>query len=217
MKELLYVFTLFPALFCGFKTAAQHSSSRFSIVLSPALFVPVTAAIQGGIEYRTSNRTSVLVEAAVPVFNPKNEQYEKIDFLRTGMEFKYFLRSDSSISKYVSIQSNYLCREFTDKDQAFYYTKKETFSYTNAVIKSPVLSTALKIGTELRAGKKLFFDAFVGAGLRFIFTDYNTKNALITSTPPPKQSLFNFDDAWSFNYTLTRLHATGGLRIGWRL
>ena len=85
------------------------------------------------------------------------------------------------------------------------------------MINSPVFSSALKWGIELNAGRKIFFDAFIGAGLRFIFTDYKAKNILVTSTEPPKPNIFSFDDAWKYNYTLMRLHGTAGLRLGVRL
>jgi len=217
MKGLLSLITFLPAFFCGYKTVAQRSSSRLSIVVSPALFVPVTVAVQAGVQYRANNRFSILAEAALPTFHPDNTEYEKIEYWRTGIEFKYFMRRDSSFSKYVSLQNNYLFRELTDIDQALFYSKTQSFSYTNAVIKSPVFSSALKLGVELNAGKRFFFDAFVGGGLRFVFTQYQAKNILVTSTEPPKQGLFKFDDAWKYNYTLMRLHGSGGLRFGVRL
>ena len=217
MKGLLTLFTFLPSLLCGYKSVAQQSSSRLSVVVSPAVFVPVSIAVQAGIQYKFSRQLSVLAEAAFPTFIPGNTEYEKIEYFRTGIEFKYFLKSDSSLTKYVSLQNNYLYRELVDEQQAFYYTKTQTFSYSNAVINSPVFSSALKLGVELNTGKRFFFDAFVGAGLRFIFTDYKAKNVLVTSTEPPEQNLFTFDDAWKYNYTLMRLHGTAGLRFGLRL
>ena len=217
MKGLLTLFTFFPALLCGYKSIAQQSSSRLSLVISPAIFVPVSVAVQAGVQYRIGSQLTVLAEAAYPTFTPGNTEYEKIDYFRTGIEFKYILRSDSSLSKYVSLQNNYLHREMIDEHQGIYYTKTQTFSYSNAAIKSPVFSSALKLGAELNAGKKFFFDAFIGAGLRFVFTEYEAKNVLLTSTEPPEQNLFTFDDAWKYNYTLMRLHGTAGLRLGMRL
>lgn len=216
MKGLLAFFGILPAVLCGFKAAAQRPASRFSIVISPALFVPVTVAVQGGVQFR-AGKMSVMMEGALPTFRPDNTEYEKIDYWRSGIEFKYFLKADSNSSKYVSLQGNYMYRELMDQDQAFYYTRTQTFSYTNALIKSPVFSSALKIGVELNAGKRTYVDAFIGAGVRFIFTEYQTKNALVTSTEPPKQNIFKFDDAWKYNYTLVRPHAAAGIRFGVRL
>ena len=217
MKGLLTLFTFLPALLCGYRSVAQQSSSRLSLVVSPAIFVPVSVAVQAGVQYKFSRQLSVLAEAAFPIFIPDNTEYEKINYFRTGIEFKYILASDSSLSKYVSLQNNYLHRELVDENQGFYYTKTQTFSYSNAAINSPVFSSALKFGAELNAGKKFFLDAFIGAGLRFIFNEYQAKNVLVTSAEPPEQTLFTFDDAWKYNYTLIRLHGTAGLRLGIRL
>lgn len=196
---------------------AQDSASRFAVLLSPALFIPVSVAAQGGLQYKMSKRWSMLIEAAVPAFYPKNTEYEEIDYWRTGVEVKRLLKKTNASRTYFSLQGNYLFRKLVDKEQAFFYTKTQTFSYQNAVISSPVLSAALKAGTELPAGKKTFVDAFIGLGLRFIFTEYKTEKALLTSTEPRKQDFLQFDDAWLYNYTLTRLHLTAGLRFGLRL
>lgn len=216
MKERLALLMLLSSLLFGYNSMAQPSSS-FSIVVSPALFVPVTVAVQAGVQYKAGRRFSILAEAAFPGFHADNTEYEKMDYFRTGLEIKYALISDSFLTKYVSVQNNYLFRELTDVDQAFYFTKTQTFSYTNATIKSPVFSSAVKLGLELKAGKRFFVDAFIGAGVRFIFTEYQVKNALVTSTQPPTQNIFKFDNAWKYNYTLVRPHATGGLRLGVRL
>lgn len=214
---MLTFFIFLPGFIYGYSCAAQHSTSRFSIVVSPALFVPVSVAAQGGIQIKTTNKLSVLLEAAVPVFHPDNTEYEKIDYWRTGAEFRLCVKRDSSVSKYISVQGSYLFRELHDEGQGFYYTKTQTFSYENAQIKSPVFSSAVKMGLELNASKHVYFDVFIGLGARFIFTEYVAKNALVTSTTPPRQNIFTFDDAWKFNYTLVRPHATAGVRFGVRL
>ena len=191
--------------------------SRLSVLISPALFVPVTVAAQGGIQYRLNNRWSVLAEAAFPVFYPTNTEYEKIQYWRTGLELKYRQGTKDIATTYLSIQASYLFRELADNQQGFYYTSTRTFSYSNAVIHSPVLSSAVKLGLEVAAGKRVFADVFLGAGLRFIFNKYKTESALVTSIQPKRHDLFTFDNAWIYNGTLMRLHATAGLRIGFRL
>ena len=216
MKGLLAFSVFLPALFFGCNALAQRSSS-FAVVVSPALFVPVSVAVQGGVQLKAGKKWQILTEAAFPAFYPKNTEYEEIKYWRTGLEVKYFIKGKSSSIRYFSLQNNYLFRELKDADQSFYYTRTQTFSYTNAVIQSPVLSSAFKMGVELPAGKRTFVDAFIGAGLRFIFTEYQAKTVLLTSTEPPKQNVLKFDDAWKNNYTLMRLHATAGMRFGYRL
>ncbi|HVF96744.1 MAG TPA: hypothetical protein VM871_05465 [Flavisolibacter sp.] len=216
MKQLLALLLL-PVLLQTKKSFGQDSLSRLAVVVSPALFVPVSVAMQGGISYRFNSRCSFLLETAIPLFHPANTEYEKISYWRTGLEVQYAYRRKTAMHRYMALQLTYLFRELVDDGQAFYYTKTKTFSYTNAAIQSPVLGTAIKTGVQISAGKKFFVDAFVGGGLRFIFTSYETKNPLVTSLEPKKQTLLQFDDAWLYNYTLKRLHATAGLRLGIRL
>lgn len=216
MKQLLALL-LFLVLLQTQKSFGQDTSSRLAVVISPALFVPVSVALQAGLCYRFSSRCNVLLEAAHPTFYPNNTEYEKIRYWRTGLEVQYAYSRRSNLRRYMAVQVSYLFRKLMDEGQAFYYTKTQTFSYTNATIQSPVLATALKFGVQLPAGKKVFVDAFVGGGLRFIFTSYETVNPLVTSLEPKKQTIFKFDDAWLYNYTLKRLHATAGLRVGIRL
>lgn len=217
MKSLLRATLFLSAFLHAQKNWGQDSASKVAVVVSPALFVPVSVAVQAGLQFRLNNRLGLLVEGAYPSFYPKNTAYEKIRYWRSGLEAKYFYKRKADLHRYAALQAAYLFRELTDQDQAFYYTKTQTFSYTNAVIRSPVLSLALKTGVEISSGKKLFVDVFAGAGLRFIFTSYETRAPLVTSLEPKKQDLFKFDEAWLYNYTLMRLHATAGLRLGWRL
>jgi hypothetical protein len=173
--------------------------------------------VQGGVQYRLSKKWSLLAEAAFPTFHPKNTAYDEITYWRAGIEIKRRVGTINSTKTYLSLQNNYLFRKLVDKQQALYYTKTQTFSYQNAVIQTPVLSSALKLGVELPAGKRTLVDGFIGMGLRFVFTDYEAEKTFLTSTEPRKQDFFKFEDAWLFNYTLTRLHITAGLRLGFRL
>jgi len=215
MKQLLLLLC-FPSLMLTQISFGQDSMRKVSVVLSPALFVPVSVAAQVGIQFRLSNRWGLLVEGAYPTFYPKNTEYEKIRYWRAGFEIKRYLNK-KKISRYFSLQNNYLFRELTDEQDGVYYTKTKTFAYNMAVIKSPVWSSALKIGLEVPVGRKTYFDLFGGAGLRMIFNSYKTETALLTSIQPNKQNILKFDDAWIFNYTLKRVHLTAGFRFGLRL
>ena len=218
MKGFVALTIFLPAFFCSPKAATQDSTSRFSMLLSPALFIPVSVAVQGGMQYKAGKKWSVVIEAAFPTFYPKNTPYEKITYWRTGAEIRHwFGRKMRSSKKYLSLQTHYLYRKLADREQAFYYTKTQTFSYQNAVISTPVLSAALKLGAEVPAGKRTFVDAFIGLGPRFVFTRYNAQKSSLTSLEPVRQQFFKFDDAWLFNYTLTRIHFAAGLRFGIRL
>jgi hypothetical protein len=215
MKRLLLLL-FFPSLMQAQKSFGQDSMPKISVVLSPALFVPVSVAAQAGLQFRLSNRWNLLVEGAYPTFYPKNTEYEKLRYWRAGFELRRYLGRKKT-SRYIAIQNNYLFRELTDEQDGLYYTKTQTFAYNNAVIKSPVWSSVLKIGLEVPVGRKTYLDLFGGAGLRMIFNSYKTETALLTSIQPNKQNFLKFDDAWVYNYTLKRVCLTAGFRFGLRL
>ena len=214
MKRLLFLLCL-QSLIQAQKSFGQDTSSKVSAVISPALFVPVTVAVQAGLQFPLSKRWSLLLEGAYPTFYPEDDEYEKIRYWRTGFEVKHYL-ADKKSNRYFSLQNNFLYRELTNEDDGLYYTKTQTFAYTNAVIKSPVWSSAVKFGMEMPLGKKTYIDLFTGAGLRVILNKYDTESALVTSIQPNGQSFLEFDDAWIYNYTLYRLHLTAGFRFGVR-
>ena len=214
MKRLLLLLCLSAVLQVQ-QGYGQDSSSKVSFLFSPALLVPSTAAAQGGVQLRLGKRWSLLAEGAFPVFHPQNTDYEKVSYWRTGLEVKHYLSMQKTV-RYISLQNNFLFRELENGD-GVYYSRTQTFAYTNAVIKSPVLSSAIKLGLEVPLGRRIYFDLFTGAGLRWIFNKYKTETALVTSIQPNKQDFFKYDDAWAYNYTLTRIHLTAGLRFGIRL
>lgn len=198
------------------RSFSGDTTSKVSAVLSPALFIPVSVAVQAGLKFRLNDRWSLLVEGAYPTFYPKNTEYEKIRYWRAGLEVKRYLARKKA-NRYISIQSNYLFRQLTDEQDGLYYTKTQTYAYNNATVKSPVWASALKVGLEVPLGRKTYIDLFGGAGVRMIFNSYNTETALVTSIQPNKQTLLKFDDAWIYNYTLNRVHMTAGFRFGVRL
>jgi hypothetical protein len=215
MKRLLLLLCL-PALMQTQKSFGQDTMRKISLLISPAVFVPVSVAAQAGIQWRLSNNWGLVLEGAYPTFYPKNTEYEKIKYWRAGVEVKRYLVKKKT-SRYLSFQNNLLFRELTNNEDGVYYTKTQTFAYNNAIIKTPVWSSALKIGIEAPLGKRTYFDLFTGAGLRMIFTTYKTETALLTSIQPTEQGLLKFDDAWIYNYTLKRIHLTAGFRFGIRL
>ncbi|MDB5206138.1 MAG: hypothetical protein JWR72_1213 [Flavisolibacter sp.] len=215
---MLSLYMFLPAILWGHKGLGQDSTSRFSIVFSPALFVPVSVAAQGGLQYRMSKKWSLLAEVAIPIFYLQNDTYEEIKYRRTGVELKYRPNKIKNSNRYFSLQTTYLFRTLVDKDEGVVRRKAGSFIYEGATIKSPVLSNALKIGFETPVSKRFFADAFIGMGLRIIFNKYQSKNFRLTSIEPPKDSFPLLpEEGWRFDYTLTRFHFTAGLRLGLRL
>lgn len=218
MKRLLLLLCL-PTLIQAQKSLGQDSISKVSVVISPALFVPVSVAAQGGIQCRISKRWSVLTEFAYPTFYPDND-YEKINYWRSGIEFKFHAPKSEIQGRYYSLQVNYLYRKLLEEDENIAHRKDGEYRYDMAEIRSPVLSLALKLGVELNAKKKRSFaDVFLGMGVRRVFNKYTTKNLRLTSidrAPDNFEWIFP-DEGWRFDYPLTRFHFTAGLRFGFRL
>jgi len=219
MKQQLLVLLFLPVLIQTQNAFGQDSSSKVSVLFSTALFVPVSVAIQGGIQYRLNQRLSLLLEGAYPTFYPDND-YEKISYWRSGIGFRIHSPGGSLNGKYYGFQLNYLYRELFDKDEGVVHGRDGVYRYDEAIIKSPVLSFALIVGKELTIVKgKSFADVFLGLGVRRIFNHYEAKNLRITSidTPPDDFDWLLPSEGWRFNYPLTRLHVTTGIRFGLRM
>src|SRR6478736_3131126 len=113
MKRLLFLLCL-PSLMQAQKSFGQDTSSKVSAVISPALFVPVTVAVQAGLQFRLNKGWSLLVEGAYPTFYPEHEEYEKIRYWRAGFEIKHYL-ANKKFNRYISWQNNFLYRELTNE------------------------------------------------------------------------------------------------------
>lgn len=215
MKPLQW--TLVALFVCAQPCAAQDSVSKFSLLLSPALFVPVSVAVQAGIQYKFLRRWSVVGEVAVPAFYPKDNGFEEIDYWRIGGEIKHKANGLRSSYGYFSLQGNYLFRKFTNRDAGIYESKDTTLSYASARIKSPVLSSALKIGLELPTGKRTFCDVFFGMGVRFAFNRYDAVNVVAIMPEERRGFALVPEPVWRYNYTVTHFHLAAGIRVGIRL
>ena len=219
MKRL-HRFLLFLLLFFQTqKGLAQDSASKLSVVVSPVLFTPVSVAVQAGLQFRLNRRSSFLAEAAYPTFYPQND-YEKIRYWRSSVEWKFYSLRPQRQGKYYAVQAAYLYRQLTDNNTGIVHFKNGEYSYDNAVIRSPVLSVAIIMGREFKNRNGRFFaDVFGGIGLRHLFNKYTAKDLRLTSLTRQKDS-FDWllpDEGWRFGYELTRLHITGGVRFGVRL
>lgn len=201
------------------KCLAQDSVSGIAVVISPALLTPVSVAVQAGVQFRLKKRSSFLAEAAYPTFYPTNE-YEKIRYWRGSVEWKFYAVDPPMHGRYYAVQAAYLYRQLMDRNDGIVHFKDGEYRYEAATIKSPVLSVAVIIGSELNSRRHKFFaDVFGGAGIRHLFNKYTAKELRVTSLVRQKDRfdwLFP-DEGWRFGYELTRLHLTGGIRFGMRL
>ena len=152
----LAVFLFVFISFCG---SAQQTEKKFAVTADPAFFSN-HIVFQSGFQY-TFNNWAVLGEVAY--MSAKKMDFDGGHWLRTQVELKRFLNKDD-VKFYGSFQTAFSARKFVDADSGFYFTNHLVdtgAAYSSAVIHSPVLSFAPKLGAELSLGRTVFFDAFV--------------------------------------------------------
>jgi hypothetical protein len=215
-SRLFYLF--FAGLGCALtnSTAAQVDAGTVSAVISPAFLTSGRFGVQAGASYALSDRWTVLGELAAPVGKNRSGR-EKEKFFRINTEIQRVLRL-STPNRYLAFQAGYVFRSFkATSGGMFTQSPGDTsgFSYTDAAINSPVLTNTLKIGRKLYLGERLFFDLFVGMGVRVIFTRYNANNLVPTPLSQRVDKIFPAPDpAWECNCTVARFNPAGGVRVG---
>jgi hypothetical protein len=132
------------------------------------------------------------------------------------LEIKTLAGLSAYFEKYVSLQVAFSIRNFSDNDSGSFKNNRygdDTFLYSSALIKSPVLSFAIKTGREYEIGERFLIDFFTGIGTRTIFTKYE---ALGVRPATINEPLFAFkgNPAWRCNCTQTRFHFVTGIRVG---
>jgi hypothetical protein len=211
-KHTLKNFWFAMLLACSFCANSQEKNKRFSISISPA-FLTDHIVIQPGFQY-SFNSWALLAE--VTSLSPEKMGFDGGHWIRTQAEVKKFF-SDRSDKWYVSMQTAYNFRQFTDNDSGFYFTQHiidTGATYSSAVIHSPVLSFAPKIGIEGSLGKAVFVDAFIGFGVRILFNRYDARD--VTPTTAFHKREWGPDAARLYNQTVTSFHLPMGLRLGVR-
>jgi hypothetical protein len=127
---------------------------------------------------------------------------------------------DHAGNNYVSLQAVYLHRKLTNADSGYFRTWEKMDSalwYSSAVIRCPVLAFALKTGKEFSfAHSRFYLDAFIGAGVRWVFTDYNATDIREVYLPPSR-GFFKNTPEYDAPGTHARLHLTIGIRAGWKV
>lgn len=207
---LLFSVFCFFISFCG---SAQKKEKKFSVTASPALFFR-SIAFQPGFQY-TFNNWAILGE--VSYTSIRKSDFDKGYWARAQVELKRFSTRNNDTRFYYSFQTAFSARRFVNADSGVYFTQHilDTGAiYSSAVIHSPVLSFAPKIGAEVSLGKTVFFDMFFGLGVRILFNHYDAKD--VTSTRVFHKREWGPDPAWQYNQTETRFHLPAGMRLGVR-
>lgn len=211
---LLLIFCCFT-LVCYCQKQVPHKS--FAVLLSPALLraPEVRHGLQAGIAYNR-RKWSLGAEAALP-FRKLYVDYASIKYMRLGLELKKYVTKDLPDKMYVSIQTNYAIRQMADTNGNTFLSKKPRgiFSFSKASVSSPVFSSAIKVGMEIRLWKNIFWDVFSGVGVRIISTSYKGVENASPSFFDGAKEWFDFTPVYRYEGTFTRLHLTTGIRLGY--
>ena len=206
-----YILALCSCLIISICGDAQQKDMKFSVTIAPAVLHSVV--FQPGFQYSFSN-WALLGE--VSHVSAKKMDFDEGYWTRAQVELKRFL-TRKDVKFYCSFQSAYSVRKFVDADSGFYFTDRQVDSgavYSSAIIHSPVLSFAPKIGAEINLGRTIFIDAFIGLGVRTLFNNYDARN--VTPSIAFHKKEWGPDAAWRFDQTETRFHVPMGLRLGAR-
>ena len=215
MKTTFFCCILFHiSLFCH---AQDSFSNKLSVSISPVLVnvPPVDIGMQFGLQYRTA-KWGFGTEIAFP-FQKSNDHYVNMKYLRWGAEFKYFPRADKQ--NYMSLQFNYAQRNFADTSPGRFFRRYVTdaYNYESTSISSNIVTSAFKIGREMKIGKKFFIDGFTGLGIGFVMTEYTNIKGL---QPADRGGIFEglgIYSAHRYDKTITRVHCTLGTRLHYTL
>jgi hypothetical protein len=209
MRIILSLLFCFALLFCR----GQQNERKFSVTATSAI-LHRDFVFQPGFQY-IFDKWAVIGE--VTYLSAKRLDFHKGYWLRSQAELKRYLTSDE-VKFYLSFQTAYGERKFVKNDSGTFYTTKYADSvaaYHSAVIHSPVLSFAPKLGFELSLSKSMFLDLFGGMGARIIFTRYDAEGVkVVRSSYSFREWFTDPNESWLFDRTLTKFHLTAGIRVG---
>lgn len=216
LKQLLLILCLITV---GLVHSQPHGvSKKVALTISPVVLpLPqLPLSLQPGFQYSTS-RWSIHAEATAPLYRAR-DQYNTVHYTRLALEGKRYLQPKSNENFYIAVQSSYAFRSLTDTNggRFFRHDPLDRYSYTKANINSPVFIIAAKMGTETPVSNRLFFDFFVGPGVRIIYTTYSDV-AEEARVPERWFSHIGPISSYRYNKTITRLHLATGLRLGYIL
>lgn len=194
-----------------------YSQEKYIVTLSPALFMPGgIVAVQPGFGVHLNDEWVLQSDVAFAVTKQPESQFQNKKFFRTSLEIKTLAGLSAYFEKYVSFQVAYSIRNFSDNDSGSFKNTKygdNGFLYSSSLIKSPVLSFAIKTGREYEIGERFLIDVFTGIGTRTIFTKYEAQGVQPATITEPMFA-FKGNPAWTCNCTQTRFHFVAGIRIG---
>jgi hypothetical protein len=198
----------------------SFAQEKYIVTLSPAIMMPGgVIAVQPGMGININDEWKLQADFAFAQSQQSNDRFEKTSFFRTSLEIKTLAGISAMYDKYISLQVAYNFRTLTDRDSGSYKSARNgaaDYSYSSTLIKSPVLSMALKTGREYEIGERFIVDVFTGLGFRTIFTKYKPQGLHPNTVVQPPLH-FSGNPAWKCNCTQTRLHFVTGFRLGVRI
>lgn len=92
------------------------NGKKISVLISPVLisFDGFNIGLQPGIQYNSNNKWSVATEVAFLLSKQLGETWEDHHYFRTSAEVKKYFKINKRTSRYISFQTNYAFRNFTN-------------------------------------------------------------------------------------------------------
>jgi Protein of unknown function (DUF3575) len=209
----------------GLITTIKAQESKWGISVSPALLTTteIHYGLQAGVEYKINSRLSILTDLAVPITTAKDSSAANTRYLRIKPEIRYLLsRGRSAFQSYAGFQVSYSFRKWKNIDGGSYFDKAFyedscTF-YSSAVINSPVITSSLQLGAQIKIFDRFYIDLFMGMGVRMVNTGYTEVENMSKkySLPPKCKIMISPDPAYWVNGTIARFHSNMGLRFMYR-
>ena len=207
-------------LFAGVASWSQHQNrpATFAVTLGPALLPlsNVELGLQSGVQY-VGKKWGVNADYTIPLHKP-SDNFAAVHYTRLGLQAKRYLKPENGVSLYVSLQSTYALRNFTDTNGGRFFRRDayDRFTYSKARIRSPIFTLSANVGVEVLLGKRFLLDVALGVGVRAIYTEYTQ----VENELPQDQALFGHVgpiSAYRYDKTVTRLHLAPGFRAGYIL
>ena len=189
-----------------------HSQGRMSAKLNLFnLFDPEAPTIQPGIEWRFSKRLSGEFGVGIPTRihgNVRNTDSTYNRYYKLKLELRYFPLERRSF--YLAPELTYISKERSKYNGTFIAKDGDVYRYDFAETDKSIFAFVIKAGlvAPLRKNHRWFFDAFFGAGPRFI----NFKVKALNMEPGFRGW---FELVPDHEGTSTRVHISAAVKVGY--
>lgn len=179
MRKLLFI--LFILFSSSLLFAQQVELKRKWAVSLTGAFVPLpylNFGLQPGIEYRFSERVSLLTDFTFRIGNKNSNDSDFLNkkYFRVKPELRYWIPGKTNRREYyLALQGSYSFRKFDDNGSFFYdgLGGDSVYYFERASVNSPVTTISLQVGSDTWHKKRVSVDFFMGFGIRFVNTQYS--------------------------------------------